>query len=201
MSRTTEKRPEESATSAPDSESALRRWSRRKHEARAGTKRTPKAVEPAEAPAVEARGTVPAKVLTDADMPPIETLDEHSDYTAFMSAGVSDTLRQAALRRLFQSPALNQLCELEGEFFDARGFEPLGNVVTHEMRTALERQLEKEASEVKKKVSDVIGEPRKSARVSDVTAARSDPSGGTERVPGTEDAESTDGAMHDRDDA
>ena len=36
----------------------------------------------------------------DADMPPIESLDAESDYTGFLSPGVSDALRQAALRKL-----------------------------------------------------------------------------------------------------
>ena len=40
--------------------------------------------------------------LTDADMPPIETLTEDSDYTGFMSPEVSEELRKLALRKLFQ---------------------------------------------------------------------------------------------------
>ncbi|MCH7880797.1 MAG: DUF3306 domain-containing protein, partial [Proteobacteria bacterium] len=40
-------------------------------------------------------------VLTDADMPPVDTLTEESDFSGFMSSGVSDELRNRALRKLF----------------------------------------------------------------------------------------------------
>ena len=36
----------------------------------------------------------PARELTDADMPPLESLDEGSDFAQFLSTGVSDGLRQ-----------------------------------------------------------------------------------------------------------
>ena len=40
--------------------------------------------------------------LTDADMPPLDSLNEDSDYRGFFSPKVSDALRQEALRRLFR---------------------------------------------------------------------------------------------------
>ena len=39
--------------------------------------------------------------LTDEDMPPLETLDEHSDFSMFLSPKVSETLRRRALQKLF----------------------------------------------------------------------------------------------------
>ena len=44
---------------------------------------------------------------TDADMPPIESLGEHSDYSGFMSPRVSEELRRAALRKLFHLSRFN----------------------------------------------------------------------------------------------
>ena len=45
--------------------------------------------------------------LTDADMPDIDSLAEDSDFTGFMSPGVSDELRNLALRKLFHAPVFN----------------------------------------------------------------------------------------------
>jgi len=42
--------------------------------------------------------------LTDADMPPIESLDEDSDYAQFLSPQVGTGLRRRALRKLFRLP-------------------------------------------------------------------------------------------------
>ncbi len=49
----------------------------------------------------------PDNMLTDADMPAIDTLDEHSDVSGFFSEKVSEELRRAALRKLFHLPTFN----------------------------------------------------------------------------------------------
>ena len=41
-----------------------------------------------------------------ADLPPVETLDEDSDYTGFLRDGVPEALKNAALRRLWRSSPL-----------------------------------------------------------------------------------------------
>ena len=43
----------------------------------------------------------------DADMPPLESLGPESDYSGFMSPGVSEELRRVALRKLFHGPLYN----------------------------------------------------------------------------------------------
>jgi hypothetical protein len=50
-----------------------------------------------------------AQPLTDADMPPLESLTAESDFTQFLAEGVSDALRRAALRKLFHLPEFNIL--------------------------------------------------------------------------------------------
>ena len=86
----------------------LARWSRRKLEARTGSiddsaevlqTEEPQAVPPVAAP--------PERELTDADMPPLDSLTADSDFTPFMSPGVSDGLRRLALRKLFSQPSFN----------------------------------------------------------------------------------------------
>ena len=145
MTRVPEKVPDKPEhrvpTAEPKTESEeglLRQWSRRKHEAR---KHADEIAPEAPAPAVEP--SAPAKVLTDADMPPLESLGENSDYSFFMSPGVSEALRRQALRKLFMLPSVNQRCPLDSEYYDCRNLEPLGNIVTHEMREEIEREAQK----------------------------------------------------------
>jgi hypothetical protein len=157
MSRTTDRKPDAGSANSPETEGGFRRWSRRKHEARIALRREKTSSDAVAEPAPAE--TVPDRVLTDADMPPIDSLNEQSDFSPFMSPGVSDALRQAALRRLFRSPQMNVLCELEGEFFDARGYTPLGNIVTHEMRAALEREMEKAKAAAQEKLGDALDSP------------------------------------------
>jgi hypothetical protein len=124
----------------------LARWSRRKIDARDETARPDDgdavtALPPgAEAGVPQARAQEQA--LTDADMPPVETLNAGSDFTPFMSPGVSDGLRQQALRILFRQPAYNITDGLNDYDGDYTQFAGLGSVVTHEMKRLLKRELE-----------------------------------------------------------
>jgi hypothetical protein len=124
-------------------EDFLERWSRRKLDAQhdnpgapAGATDTVKDPGPATAE--------PERVLTDVDMPPIETLDGNSDYAPFLSPGVSDGLRQQALRKLFNQPGYNITDGLNDYDEDFTQFAGLGKVITHEMKRMLQRELEAE---------------------------------------------------------
>ena len=54
-----------------------------------------------------AGGDTPPPLLGDADMPPLDSLGPESDYSGFLSPGVSEELRRLALRKLFHSPLFN----------------------------------------------------------------------------------------------
>ena len=86
----------------------------------------------------------PTRELTDADMPPLESLDEDSDFAPFLSTGVSDGLRRKALRILFGQSAFNITDGLNDYDEDYTEFADLGNVITHEMKRALQRELAEE---------------------------------------------------------
>ena len=92
----------------------------------------------------------PRPVLSDADMEPVEALTENSDFTKFMSPGVSDELRNLALRKMFQAPVFNIRDGLDEYDEDFTTFEKLGNIVTADMRHQMEmeanRKLEEEVS-------------------------------------------------------
>ena len=97
---------------ASESESPLARWSRRKRQAAVGEEESDRsgdsapAGESSEASAAPPEADAPPPP-SDADMPPLETLGPESDYSGFMSPGVSDELRRVALRKLFHGPLYN----------------------------------------------------------------------------------------------
>jgi hypothetical protein len=135
---------------ASDDESFLQRWMRRKGEAATDEAEERPAVEPEPPPVIgeaAAEGEVPvegapqepAGPITDADLPELSELDEDSDYSLFMAAGVSPEKRKAALRQLFRSPKFNVIDGLDDYCEDFRNFDPLGSIVTAEMRYQAER--------------------------------------------------------------
>lgn len=98
----------------------LKRWSRRKQEARAAAARADAAPATAQGAATPAAGDAGQEAIagcppaTDgaeaapdsvdpATLPPVESLGPGSDFTAFLRAGVPEALRNAALRRLYMT--------------------------------------------------------------------------------------------------
>lgn len=77
---------------------------------------------------------------TETELPPIESLNEDSDYTPFLAPEVEDQLRRLALRKLFHQPAFNVTDGLDDYAEDFAQHIPLGDLITHEMRSALERR-------------------------------------------------------------
>ncbi len=134
----------DTAKPAPDTtEPFLQRFHRRKLAARRGEALPP---EPAPAPVAESEPPAAEKpLLTDADMPPVESLTAESDFSGFLSAGVSEALRRAALRRLWQVADVAWVDELDIYAGDYTDFEPLGGLVTAEMRHRLAREAARRA--------------------------------------------------------
>ena len=123
--------------------SFVSRWSRLKHEARQGIENAVTENTTTENTAVET-GTSDeereplAKILTDEDMPDIKTLTPDSDYTDFLSPGVSETLRKLALRKLFHCEAFNICDGLDDYDDDFTQFKKLGDIVTSDMKHQIE---------------------------------------------------------------
>lgn len=132
--------PAESGAATTE-EGFLERWSRRKTDALRDTE--PAAVSP---PMVAESVEPPAeaeKILTDEDMPPLEELGDDSDYSGFLSAGVSEQLRQMALKKLFHSAKFNVCDGLDDYAEDYTKFEPLGDIVTADMKYEMKQAMEK----------------------------------------------------------
>jgi hypothetical protein len=143
---------------AAEEEGLLTRWSRRKHEAKATAvnnevpqqELTDTAVltepgevvehdEPQKIDEIDEIEAVEEYQPDDSDMPALETLDEDSDYSGFMSPSVSDELRKLALRQMFRGSMFNVRDGLDDYDDDFTKFTKLGDVVTAEMRRQIAR--------------------------------------------------------------
>ena len=134
------------AESLMDERSFLSRWSRRKalrqaeldYEVLGGTEETvTKTVDFAEE-------SPPSP--TDEDMPAVESLGADDNYGDFLSPKVSEKLRKVALRKLFHGAGFNIRDGLDDYDEDFTYFEPLGDIVTADMRHR-EEMLERKARE------------------------------------------------------
>jgi hypothetical protein len=90
-------------------EGFLRRWSRRKVEARSPAPAPAEAASDAAEPALASPEQIPEPAprapapIDPKDLPDIESLDASSDFTVFMRPGVPEHLRTLALRKLWRS--------------------------------------------------------------------------------------------------
>ena len=93
-------------------EDFLRRWSRLKHENAAE--------KPAENPVEKKEAEAPPPAL-----PPVDKLTPESDFSPFMQPKVEDSLRRAALKKLFNDPHFNIPDPFEAYSGDWTGGEPI----------------------------------------------------------------------------
>ena len=150
MNRQPSKPVDQEQLSSPG-ESFLQRFHRRKQEARRTDR--DEAMVPTSSerlPHDDTSPATPAPELTDADMPPLESLTVDSDYSGFLSSKVSESLRRAALRKLFHSAELNVIDGLDDYAEDFTNFAALGDLVTAEMRHRIEVEAKKQAEAAKR---------------------------------------------------
>ena len=91
-------------------------------------------IDTAQSPTEEGAADTAAPILTDDDMPPINSLSADSDVSMFFNSGVSAALRRAALRHIFQQPKFNVRDGLNDYDGDYTVFEPLGDTITSDMK-------------------------------------------------------------------
>jgi hypothetical protein len=146
------------ASPSDDDEGFLSRWSRLKNAERSGVAEGPEqdtaapAALPGDDGATEETESAP---LTDADMPPLESLSGNSDVSGFLSKGVSEGLRRAALRKLFHSPKFNVCDGLDDYCEDFTNFPALGSTITADMRHHMERLLKERMAQAGEAVEAV----------------------------------------------
>ena len=128
-------------------EGFVSRWSRRKQEVvnETAVEDLPEIVdEPVDEETLAEQRLEKLNALTDEDMPDIETLNEDSDFSGFMSTGVSETLRKMALQKLFQGKSYNirdGLDEYDGDYTSFEKLDP--SIITCDMKHIIEVEAEK----------------------------------------------------------
>lgn len=147
-------------------ESRLSRWSRRKQQTAEETRKEDLGLKTGQQYQSESelevvssedqqQDEVQQQVLTDDDMEPVEELTEDSDFSKFMSPGVSDELRNLALRKMFHAPIFNIRDGLDEYDGDYTSFEKLGDIVTADMRHQMEIEANKKLEQEAKKIAEV----------------------------------------------
>ena len=131
-------------------EGFVNRWSRRKGQAKSD--QSPPGKEKAQDKTKDLDEVEPVKC--DEDMPPVDSIDETSDVSDFFSPGVSESLRKAALRKFFHSPAFNIVDGLDDYDDDFTTFKALGDIVTADMRHRMEVEKEREKEKAESQFVD-----------------------------------------------
>jgi len=95
--------------------------------------------------------------LTDQDMPDVETLDENSDFSGFMSTSVTEGLRKMALKKLFMGASYNIRDGLDEYDGDYTKFEKMpSTMVTSDMKHMIgveaKKQIAKEQEEERQRM-------------------------------------------------
>lgn len=196
-------------------EGLLTRWARRKQQSTLVSEKEDLDLElqaqgiaspEVDRPDSDSSGESEVPVLTDADMPPIDTLTEESDFSGFMSGGVSDKLRNLALRKLFSAPSFNIRDGLDEYDEDYTYFEKLGDIVTSDMKHQMEleeaekreQQMEEAAKEEKQPEDELAGQSTAEAAVAE--EEDSDPGGTESKIKkGEEDTVASESQLSDAD--
>ncbi len=164
-------------------ESRLSRWSRRKQQTAEETQKEDLALnleqqnqvenELEAFPGEDQQNEAQQPVLSDADMEPVEGLTEESDFSKFMSSGVSDKLRNLALRKLFHAPIFNIRDGLDEYDGDYTSFEKLGDIVTADMRHQMELEANKKLEQEAREIAEAETTPDEQDQDSDLDQAPS----------------------------
>lgn len=135
----------------------LSRWSRRKQAVRQGlsveaepefdevpvTDEHEQVAEPDPEERIDPRTGKRFAELTDGDMPDITSLTGDSDLSVFMAKNITPALRMKALARVFHSAKYNKICLCAEYAEDYTNFEPLGDVIPHDLKASIAREAKK----------------------------------------------------------
>ncbi len=144
-------------------EGFVSRWSRRKQqvakeESEQDISSTAEAAEEVVDPVqLKAEKLEALNKLTDEDMPDIETLNENSDFSGFMSTSVTEGLRKMALKKLFMGASYNirdGLDEYDGDYtkFEKMPADMVTSDMKHMIGVEAKKQLAKEQEEERQRM-------------------------------------------------
>ncbi len=182
------------------SDSLLRRWSKQKAEATEGELQSTEIQDQetetdtdsdAEATAsaeIEQTEQTDEEEKAPVELPPIESLNDDSDYSLFMSPEVDENLKKLALRKLFKAPFFNVVDGLNDYDDDFTTFEMLGDIVTSDMKFHEERKKAEEALRRQQAAeSEEVSEPIESESLGSEGAEEEEPSVASDEVLPSDD--------------
>lgn len=131
-----------------DKENFLKRWSRLKRD------ESEASVSPEVTSVASGTATPPPSPLPDP-----ETLGFSSDFSGYMQAGVDQTLRRAALQKLFQAEHFNAMDGLDVYVDDYNSYEPIGEELLRNLNQARGLLFDDEQSQTKSEPSELAKIP------------------------------------------
>jgi Protein of unknown function (DUF3306) len=137
----------------------LRRWSRLKHEARESSEKNASALTPKQV----------AEETPAPQLPAVDSLTFESDFKAFMHSKVEESVKRAALKKLFSDPRFNVMDGLDTYIDDYTKAEPVSEELLARLdhaRQALfgpkqeekEKEKEKEKAPAQEKPAEQVAE-------------------------------------------
>ena len=130
----------------------LRRWSRLKHDAAAKT--------------VPVKGESSVKAP---ELPPLDSLSFDSDFKAFMHSKVTETVKRAALKKLFADPRFNVMDGLDTYIDDYTKSEPISQELLARIEQVREQLLAPPAPKEEQEAEE--GKPSEGQRVVEAAGA------------------------------
>ncbi len=128
----------------------LARWSRRKHQA------AREVAKPAQTPAPKAAEQPAAK---PPELPPVDSLGLDSDFSAYLAANVEESVKRAALKKLFADPRFNVMDGLDVYIDDYTKLEAMPEEMLAKLeqaRSAFEGLKEQAKADPKEEVKEEI---------------------------------------------
>ena len=144
---------------------SLSRWSRRKHEA-ARVKAPESVSSPVTLPVAPV--TVAAVPAPPEPLPPVESLTIDSDFSKFLAPKVEESVKRAALRKLFSDPHFNVMDGLDVYIDDYTKSDPMPEDMLAKLKDVYETLTEKGEEAV---ASQTVTETDPPSKVADATDA------------------------------
>ena len=144
----------------------LSRWARRKEQARSGVEFAPEPPAVAEEPNVVAPPALQADAVAEPMAEPLPTLADvalltrESDYSRFVSPGIDEGVKRAAMKKLFTDPHFNVMDGLDTYIDDYGKPDPIPLAMLKQMnQSKVLRLFEMEDEDEKKSAETPLAKP------------------------------------------
>ena len=174
--------------STPPERFSLSRWSRRKLEASAEPGARPSAPSAAPANAMATASPAAPAPVAPPELPSIDSLDFHSDFTAFLRPEVDENLKRAALKQLFRDPRFNVMDGLDIYIDDYTKADPIAPDVLKDLLQRFSMAAPASPSPpgdapIEGEIPPAVGAAMETPRAPQIPAASAEPTSAAEPAP------------------